>query len=927
MAGIMDAVMGGVGVGVQPKDNPNPAAPPTDPTGPTFQSVMGSAPTPAPIGAAQPPAQTQPPQSAPAQSPDPNSFAAMMAQGQGPAQKPAPPSPDQQQATTDDQSVDGIFDSLKTNHPMARDIAKEDASRDLHSQLDDVLGGGSDSSDTDLSLGPIDKKPGESNWGAALRNLPDSMKFAAAQMRSKLGRNPQEQLNAFQSMFGENNAKLVGNTIQFRPEGSKKFRKVDKPLFDSMTDFVLFHALSSVPTAANVAAQGAVDAAGISSTYGAGTVPTVLAAGAVGGAVDAMTRQGMIHALDAFSARKQNDQNINLTNQVLADAGLNAVAGPIMKGAMSYIPPVKSSIVKLLSYLPQSVQNVATGAGMAAHDAADAVSGAASKIPGIGKGYGAVGKSIGDLFANDGDDVLRASKNTHIAGGGDQIQQQANVRVAFEQLHDTLFPSLETSSASGQVSKATHRQMGDVVNSAMDAIQKPLESKLSMLKDTVSSVASQQKMAVSSQQTRNVIKDVLQDYGYTFNDKLGVAVPPGADTEAKMRLFANAPLKSTIDEMAAFHNNLLADSLVSDPKGVQGTDFNLFSNYIKRIDSKRNFEGDFTSATDKESQNILFKVANASRSDRNSFVDSVMSTQQNPESQLWSTAYQKFSQNIDALTQFKTMLRTPGDREYFVRALTTGPNAKKVDLLDQLKNTLVENGSQTEWDGVRGLMMSNIVDDRTHEGVLHAGEVLNYLEKNANQPVVNRILAPSEKRIYVKALQESQKLSLGGIMTTQTKKVTEDAASKMIQFGGGDISHAVRSIFSLFQSDKKALQYLNDEGFMEAARKASAPELRQNIMKAQSYTDALLSKMTIVNVPTASKKVVQKYAPLGRALGASLSQTGTIHNIGSAAAGAASQIAGQAMGGQSQPQVPSGSSSGGSGGSDDLESALNAPSE
>lgn len=323
---VLDTAMGGVGTGVQPKDNPNPS-------------------TPMPSAAAQTAANSLPPGSAALS----QGGAPAAAMGGGQNQQPAPQSPgmgtdspgqatqptqaesqtpssSDQKDDKQDQDLDAILEQLsgKKKSKKAEKAVKTD-----NSELDSAL--------SELTGGKASEPTKAIDFAQATEGWPDALKFTAAKMRSELGRDPKEQRQAFESMFGGENVKTMGNSLYFRPNAEAKFRKVDSEMFGKWTDMVLFKALPQlVPTAANAVTQGVVDA-----RFG-----NPAAGGAAGGAADALTRQGMISAINQISNIPQDSEHVSLKKEVLLDAGLNAVAPVGIKYARQF-PLVKQSLDKL----------------------------------------------------------------------------------------------------------------------------------------------------------------------------------------------------------------------------------------------------------------------------------------------------------------------------------------------------------------------------------------------------------------------------------------------------------------------------------------------------------------------------------------------------------------------------------------------------
>lgn len=332
---LLNTVMGGVGTNVQPKDNPDPSA--AVPSA-AAQTVANSLPPPsasAPQSAAAPSAPLPAPAAAPPE---------MGAQAQSPNQP--PPNSFQKQSQKEEEDVDALVKGLGQKNP------KEQKAAAKHTGLDEIdsLIGDLGSGDTIEGQGAIVRKDGESGFSAALRSLPEGLKFAGAQMRAHLGRDPKEQRSAFESMYGVENVKTVGKSLYFRPEGDQKFRKVDEPLFNGLADTIIFNALKGIPAGANIVTQLGVDA----KTF------NPIAGGAAGGAAEALTQQALISQINQFSDIPQ--ENADLKHEILMDAGLNA-ALPLGLGIAAKVPGIKQAVNKIYTAFKGQAEGALREAG------------------------------------------------------------------------------------------------------------------------------------------------------------------------------------------------------------------------------------------------------------------------------------------------------------------------------------------------------------------------------------------------------------------------------------------------------------------------------------------------------------------------------------------------------------------------------------
>lgn len=310
---IMDTVVGGVGSGIQPKDNPNPFA-----SGPSAaaQTAMNSLPEPA-----RAPAQAAAPGQAPPQAAQPGQPAPQDA-NQAPASQPS-------SVENEAKDVDALFSKLQS--------PKEKASGE-QSEVDDLFKRVG-VSDVDDKAPIVDaRKPGEGYFQYKMKSLPQELQFIGAQMRAHLGTDPKQQKQAFQSMYGDDNVKNVGKDLYFRPNPDDKFRKVDQTLYNGMVDWTLFNALKAIPMGANVAAQGGTDAAAIlgSPESGGASLAGLAAGGAVGGAAESATRQTMQQVMNAFSSKPQDITDDTLSSMAL-NAGGALLAKPVVLGARSAV--------------------------------------------------------------------------------------------------------------------------------------------------------------------------------------------------------------------------------------------------------------------------------------------------------------------------------------------------------------------------------------------------------------------------------------------------------------------------------------------------------------------------------------------------------------------------------------------------------------
>jgi len=246
---------------------------------------------------------------------------------------------------TDPQKIQKVHDLLQRDNTPTP-INHDKYADDLLSQIDSQVEG--------IKHIPEDglRSLGQGMW----EHLPQELKVIGAQMRARLGRNPKEQKQAFESMFGAENVKDgPGGSLLFRPNKDENFRKMDDKVYGPIADFVIFNALNAIPLAANVGTQ--------TMTTGEGGPVGLALSGAAGGAAEGLTRQGMISALNKVSAQPQTGSGIE---DVAKSTAVNAVASPIiggtLLGARNLIGKVGSAISKEFPLATEAIERTAGAA-------------------------------------------------------------------------------------------------------------------------------------------------------------------------------------------------------------------------------------------------------------------------------------------------------------------------------------------------------------------------------------------------------------------------------------------------------------------------------------------------------------------------------------------------------------------------------------
>lgn len=762
---IMDTVTGGVGTGIQPKDNPNPAAPPSSAAN---ETLVNSTPPPSQQPMAAGGGQAPPP-AAPT-SPPP---AASAAPAQG-----APLEKDKE-----DDEVNALIGQLAGGKKPEAVQKKLNEDQDETQRLIDQLSG--NVSDTEKpGQGAITRKPGESGWDAALRSLPESSKFIGAQMRAHLGRDPVEQRAAFESMYGTGNVKTAGGALYFRPEAGQKFRKVDEQLFNGMTDTILFNLLNAGPLAANIASQVGTDS----------MTGNMVAGGAMGGAADAITRQGMISGLNQISDRPQDHADI--VKETMKEAGLNAVMPLGLKYAAK-LPIAKQAMNKLASTL-----------------------------------------------------VAKGPEEKALAEAGEEVGKLSQVRTAFKEFKESIFPQ----------AAPTPEKTGIAVGNAIDKVHETLSKSVGLIKDEALALAEQKGINAPMSHTMERVGNILQEHGYAIND-LGEATAIGSGQWSHLPEPAGQSLvgegrMGAVRRLADYYNRLNKESAAS-----QGTQLKqVFSD----IDNLTKFSA-FDKATpiNADVRNLYKSVRNAATQDRNSAINEIYKDSGLPNEKIWKDSFDKYSGNIDAISDFKAMFHSPQERELLVDAMSKSSSAEKNEMLDGMKQVLGQDSK--EWNSFRGEVFSNILTKNTQNGVVNAGEIAKFLTKPGNQPFVTRMFSNEEKGTLNRMLLETQKINKGVGLSDDKKNVLKAGMDVLSHMSGKPIQF-VKSMMGVLENNKEAVDYLVDEGFLEMAQKAEGPEAKRRILDAMRYADNLRSKMKIIDVPTTherlNKEVLRRYAPV-----------------------------------------------------------------
>lgn len=801
---VMNDVMGNVPTSVQPKDNPAPGMPAA---GAAAQAVDNSLPPPGPI-----------PPTAGAPAPDPS-----MPQGD-PAQAPAAPmpgpgqmpQPERNVLSKEDQEVDDLLLQM-SGKPQPKEVKnvvkKEDD--DFDSLIAQVRGDAPES-DTAPDGGGlvISRLKGESMWDAAMRNIPETAKAAASQMRARLGRDPVEQKAAFESMYGKENVKTSGKAIYFRPEPGQKFRKVDETLFNGMIDFALFNSLAAVPTAANIGAQIGATATG----YGAPV------AGAFGGAAEASTKQTMISGLNAISDVDQD--HTDFKKDLLWETGVNAAMPIALAGGIK-------------------------GAGFIGRQA--------YRVPMIKAGADKIAAA-----------VTSTADSLVVPMAGKAMNKLAQIRTAFNEFADEVFPQAKGKSAE-QVADATLSAMDRVQGDLGARVAMIKEEALTLAEqsgkkaDTSNTMRKLKEILNANGYAIDPETGLAKRLGereivYAENPVMGRnlwggEVPTGEVTRKSFNV-KEAPdlpkgFSSGIDTLADLHNRLHGESIAD-----QGTALKKLFNDIDTLNSYSGFDRETPPAITR----IFKSVGNAAREDRNSFLTQLYDGSGLPGEKMWVDAYAKYAQNADAIASVRTYFRSPQERELMADAFAKGSNAEKNEMLDSVSKVLGRDS--TEYNALRGSIFDDVIQRNTQNGILNAAGAAKYMNNPSNAPFMDRLFNQKERGTLNRMLIEAQNINK---KYGADEKVLEDGMGLITNMASRGIDVA-KTMFNALGNNKTAIDYMTDQGFLKLAARAESKELKNRIFEAMRVSDDLRSKMKIIDVPIKSQRdataFVKKYAPV-----------------------------------------------------------------
>jgi hypothetical protein len=320
---IMNEVMGAVGQGVQPKDNPDPSLAPT-PTGGTAVD-MNSLPAAPPPGANPPAPPAQPPAAQPDQQP------------QG--------------------------DRAPASQPGDDDAAK---------QMDALL-----------SQHQASQQPDDSALGKIKDWLSGEVQTFKANFRAGIARNSTEETTGLQQVYGADNVKVADGNIMVKKPGQKAFSKFNEDeaarwMHAALLGPALSHPVQSAGWLASqipgMATQGAMTAGGVAAGAAAGGVPGAIAGGAAGGGlgsaaaktVNQWINENLGQADPNFKYENKMSSLGDILNNDYVQAGLGAIGGSFTANAAVKAAQKASLVAKGLT----SEEIAAVGAAKGSSDEA-----------------------------------------------------------------------------------------------------------------------------------------------------------------------------------------------------------------------------------------------------------------------------------------------------------------------------------------------------------------------------------------------------------------------------------------------------------------------------------------------------------------------------------------------------------------------------
>ena len=731
--------------------------------------------------------------------------------------------------------------------PTPPQVEQKNYQSENKSLVDQLLGAPESDSQKELFS---KQRPDEKMGAYAARAYGEQFKMLGAQLRANLADDPTMQRQAFESMYGPNNVRTKEGKLEIRPQDDEKWRPINAKMIGPINDYVAYHALRLISDLPGMGIQVAGTAIGTGlgvlaggpaapATAAAGAVAGSTLGGAVGGGIGPLIRNAMMGGINQVSDAPQNNPNFDLKKRIMTEAGFGAVAG-LVGGAVG-----ARSIVK-------------QGADQFAKVVADASPEAAEK-----------------MLSAEGSDAAGSLVNSEGQTASKQIQKLAMVRTAFKTFRNTLMPSLADTENAGDV--------GEKVGDAIDKIHDDLGKSVGVVRKEALALARSRNDYVPADNTMAEIQKRIKGSHYFDDNGMAVKMPedrfrmPDQTVTRQVPGLMGAPvtqtetipgksyaidkgglearhLETTRDQLANFYNELQSGKLAG-----QGKDLPSFWQDLDKLSENAKYSKD----TPTESTTMFRGVRNAAASDRNAYLSDLFDKSQSPYKDTWKNALDNYHSKIDAVNDLQAMTENPAQRRVLVNSLNSARTGEKLELLGNFKTILGEDSPQ--WNALRGEVFDHLVGEHTQaEGVINALALREKLfVKPANREFVNTLFSKDEQTVLNKMLVQASRVSTTGAMGESQKQIIEDGLPTLIKMGSPET--IVRRAFQIFGNNKRAVDFLTDDGFLNAAQKVQGEEAKQRILKAMQIASDMRSHMQIVNVNTggerASAKAIQRYAP------------------------------------------------------------------
>lgn len=614
--------------------------------------------------------------------------------------------------------------------------------------------------------------------------------------------------SAFESIYGPNGVQVKNNKLYVDPDGSGKFQRVDQKMLGPVSDFVLNH-LSKIPGfMANVGTQAAVDAAGAPADVASGgtTALPIAAAGAAAGGVaqsgtDQLVRSGM-NAMSPYpQAEQKTDTVSSLASESLKSAGFNLAGWGLLKGASS---------------------------AMTSQTGLKAIN------------------SLKDLVHPEFSSAIDAATSN---------AQQASIRLELERLTNSMQGLTRTSGGTGAGIEA---QIGRQTGSAIDGVTDNLMSTLDAVKDKA--------IEISGKSGKNVDPTNLMGQMEKTFSKYGINIVSDTDAAGLSKAksgFAEMPEDGTRFALESPNANSVLGGLVKDYNYLKGVAISndgqippsTFYSVIGKYQNLSKF--DKNAGAFPQEQELFRTLQHSALTDRQSFENSVFQGSGLPEEKLAADAYSRASSHLDNISQLDGLLKNDETRQLLVPAILNAAPAKRLAQLNSIKNVLGE-GSEG-WGQLRGEVINKMINDGVDAstGYLDGKSILNSM-KSMGPQVTDVLMSKGEQGSLRQLALQANKISN---MTDAPSGPEKGAMMKMVSTIGsftGKAGDFAESLFRATNNNKVAIDYLINDGLVDAARNASSKVEQTKILETIRFMDeiaggakqAMLKRAGISNIPT-----------------------------------------------------------------------------